>query len=142
MNHYKYPIWAKIYTLWMVLLAFGLLAVLDVVWIKSEHPQGYLLFVLIVILQYFYTEYRARYWPVSVVPAGMQFYARNSTIFVPWESIVSIKSFPSADYQPAQWSQAIFSSGSIISTIEGREYVIYAKIRGYTELIRKCRENT
>lgn len=141
MNKYQYPWWTKIYTLWASVIVFSLLAIMDAIWIRSEHPEGYALFLALIIIQYFFTEFQAWYWPISTEDSGLYFHTRHKFMLVPWSSIESIKQFPTQHFQPYEWHQAFFSSGSLISTKNGEEYVIYKKVNGYNELISKCQEH-
>ncbi|WP_370979740.1 hypothetical protein [Agaribacterium sp. ZY112] len=115
---------------------------LDVIWIDSEYPENYLWILAILIVQYFFTEYRAKYWPVSVDEVGLEFQEGTKKYIVPWNEISSIREFPEKDFQPIQWSQAMFSSGSIIYTKSGEEFVVYKKLSDYGALISACNENT
>lgn len=142
MNEFTYPAWAKIYTVWMTLIVAIALLILDMVWIHSPHPEAYLWILLLVVIQYFFTEFRAPYWPICISDEGLVFRNGKTKYSVRWCEIDSITEFPTKDYQPYQWSESIFSSGMIITTKEQKEFVIYKKIAGYESILEKCNENT
>ena len=130
------------YTVWVILLALVLLIFLDMVWLTTSYIEGYALILVALAVQYFITERHAKYWSVTVDDRGLLFHEGGIDHRVSWESINLIKAFPTASFQPVQWSQAVFSSGSMIYTEQGQEFVVYKKLRGYKELLDECQRNT
>lgn len=130
------------YTVWVMLFTLVLLLILDMVWLNASYIEGYALIFVALAAQYFITERRAKYWSVTVDDIGLLFHEGDIDHRVSWESINLIKAFPTASFKPVPWTQAVFSSGSIVYTEQGQDFVVYKKLRGYEELLDECQRNT
>ena len=140
---YCYPFWARIYTFWWFLVFSAFFYLGDLYWIKSEaFYLGYGLIVVIFVVQYFVTEHRAKYWPVSVNLLGLCFYEREVEHQIKWSSIVQIRKFPTINFMPPEWSEAMFSSGIIIRDSEKGCFVVYRKINGFEEILKNITRQT
>lgn len=142
-ERFNYPFWAKVYSLWWFLGLSLILFIANQLWIKPESfLVGYLIVICLMAIQYCLTEYRAIYDPISVNSSGLSFHTKDAEIIVSWESVISIKPFPTASFQPAQWSQAMLSSGILITTVEEQEFVIYSKLNKYKKVLYEITKNT
>lgn len=143
----QYPWYARYYSLWWFILAAAFLVLMEFIWFQPRiinhvsYALGCSIFVIVMIVQFFVTEKRAQYWPVRVAQDGLEFLSGGSYIKVRWSEIENIKKFPNSDFLPSQWYQAMFSSGVLLSA-NGKEYVIYRKIKGYNGILNALRENT
>jgi hypothetical protein len=142
-ERFIYPFWARIYSAWWFLGLSLLLFIANQLWIKSESfLVGYLIIMCLMAIQYYFTEYHATYDPISISSSGLSFHTKDADIIVSWESLKNIRSFPTASFQPAQWSQAMLSSGILITTVEEQEFVIYSKLNNYKKALYEITKNT
>ena len=143
MRSFKYKKVAKFYTIWwvfaVILMSFLIITFLD---ISAKPSTVYAIFVGIVIAQFFITEFRAKYWPVTLNDDGISFQSKSSIFKLSWKEIETVKSFPTKDYLPIEWQQSMYSSGIMIKSVSGDCFVIYSKIEGFNALKNAITQNT
>ena len=147
---HSYSWYSKCYTLrYSVAAAVGIVLVLFFVGeapsseeLFQQLARGAVILLVVMLTQYFITERNAKYWPLSVSSSGLTFHAGPSSHEVSWNNIKSIEAFPSPNEKaPKEWSQALFSRGTMIYTFDGKRFVIYKKIGGYNSLLNKIQEH-